>query len=395
MVTDEEGSRDSPQAARSWIARERIRPGASPLWFGGLAFILGGVAAFVLIGLVPQGVPFRVGEVSYLRGNGLPLARLYTALGAEGARVAAALFAGLAVTATAFSARRLSHSVTVGVVAAVLVALDPLLLAEGHLALPRSFLMATALFALASFLSSRSAIHWAGTIFLAAAAMTDLTAVLWGLALGAMVLMRGHIYAAPKHLGTALLQTVAIPGVVGAIAHLAAFAGRLRPAAGCIDLPWWDVLVLRSALNHGDGVIAIHNPATWFAGLGALLFLSALALAYLGQDFRLARLPGRIQMRLTNRLPRVHGRALWVLLLLLFAPTALWLPLLAIALGLGVQELSQDAKAFGFVIHGAAIVFALAYLIRLWPLVMGSPDLDAAMELGQVMPWGRVVPCAP
>lgn len=384
---------DDPRQSRSWIALERIGPGASRLWFGAAASVMGALVAFLLIGLVPEGVPFRVGEVGYLRDNGLPLAHLYKALGATGARIVASILAGVAVTATAFAARRLSHSNAVGLVAPLLLALDPRFLAEGHLALAHAPLVALSMLALAAFLSDRDGMHWWGAVMLSLAATVDLTVVLWGGVLGAMVLMRGHIYAAPKHLGTAAGQTVGLPLLVGAVAHGSAFVGGRVPGGACLAPPWWDVLLLRTALDHGGGFYGVHNPATWFAGLGALVFLAAVSFWFLGRDFRVARLPGRVQLRLTDRLPRTYGRALWILLLVVFAPVDLWLPLLAIALGIGVQELSQDAKVFGSVIHVAAVLFALAYLVRLWPLVAGTADAASAVELAQVMPWGRVQAC--
>ena len=144
----------------------------------------------------------------------------------------------------------------------------------------------------------------------------------------------------------------------------------------------------------GNGIVALHNPATWYGGLGALLFLGVGALLSMARQFRVARLPGRVQLRLAEPLGATHARALWLGAFALVLPfPGLWLPLFAIALAAGIGELSEDAPGFGLAVAIVSLGFALLGLVRLWPLVNGGSDPVQVQELLNFLPWVTVRGC--
>jgi hypothetical protein len=349
----------------SQIAQERVQPGQA----GTLFLALAGVAAAAVfaaawwLGRLPAGptVAERM-EPS-----------LVSLLGLAGGRAFSALCAAATVAAVAAAGRRLLHSDGWGLLAAFLVALDPAFLAMARLALPETVVLAGLTVALAAFLSGSSRLHWVGAAALWVAALADPRALLWSFPLALLLLVRGHIYAAPRHLG------------------LFVSAGSLP--ASCLALSRSVALRLSIVPDLGAGVAAAHNPATWFGGLGALLFLGSAGLGLLARQFRVARLPGRVQLRIAEPLPPLLARGLWLLLLALLAPSPLlWVPLFALALGAGVEALAEDAPGFGLAVGGVLLLFAVLGLARAWALVHGGADLVPGMPAGLV-PWGHVAAC--
>lgn len=317
---------------------------------------------------------------------------LVSLLGLSGGRAFSAVCAAATVAAVATAGRRLLHSEPWGLVAALLVALNPASLAMARLALPSTVVLAGLLGALAFFLAGSSRLHWAGAGALWVAALADPRALLWSLPLALLLLVRGHIYAAPRHLALALGQAFAIPATAAAL-HLVVSDGRLP--VSCLSASALSSLSLAAVPLLGHGIAAVHNPATWFGGLGALLFLGEAGLGLLARQFRVARLPGRVQLRIAESLPPTLARGLWLLLLAFFAPTGVvWLPLFALALVAGLHALSEDAPGFGLAVGGVVVLFAALGLIRMWGLVTGGADLDAGSVAGLV-PWGRVLGCNP
>jgi hypothetical protein len=367
----------------SQIAQERLGL-AAPGWLFlvlavGLALLAGGLA-------LAAGMPASRALAVERAVAGQPGA-LAAPLGLAGARALAAGGAAVAVLATALAGRRLFHNDGVGLLAAALVALDPAALASGRLAAPQSLALAGVASALACFLAQPTWARWLGAALLATAALLDPRAVGWGIPLALLALLRGHIYAAPRHLGLAALQAIGAPAA-GALLHLA-----YSPTWSALPCPAFApaALVLLEAPDFG-GVAAVHNPVTWFGGLGAVLLMAGAALWTVVRQVRMARLPGRAQLRLAVPLPALHARVLWLLVLALAVPfPEAWLPLFAIALAAGVAELADDAPGFGLAVGLVVLVFAVLALARAWPAVAATGAVEGAVH--GLVPWARMVAC--
>ncbi|MES2154263.1 MAG: phospholipid carrier-dependent glycosyltransferase [bacterium] len=368
----------------SLIAQERVEPGPPGPTFVGLAMAMAlgacGVAAY--LGLRPGG-PFPVEEAT--AGNP---GSMYFPLGLHAARGVSAFAGGFAVAACAFAARRLWHSDAVGLLAAAILALDPGFIATARVATPEMLGIAALVGALAFLLAAAPWSHWAGAGLLALAALVDPRTVLWGLPLAAMTVLRGHIYAAPRHLGKAALQTGAAP-LAGALLNLLSGAPGL--ALPPCQVPIGSRLLLLEAPDFG-GVAAVHDPVTWFAGMGALLLLAGAALWMVLNQVRMARLPGRLQLRLSTGLPAPHGRILWLLVLALAAPFGtVWVVLFAIALAAGIGLLAEDAPGFGATVALVVLLFGVLALVRAWPMLHSMGDVGEAAS--GLVPWGSLTPC--
>ena len=230
-----------------------------------------------------------------------------------------------------------------------------------------------------------------GGILLGAACVIEPWFLLWCPALAVLVLVRGHIYASAGHLGLSLLQTVVLPSVGAAIAFVA--AGAVGGPA-CLRGAWHEELVLGRVLAVAPAEPALHNPALWFAGLGAVAFLALAGLLRTLMHFRLARLPGRLQIRLPEPVPAVQARSTWILALVLLAPhPALLWPLLAIALVAGLLELGADAAGFGTALTVAAVAFAIFYAVQAWGVLSGTASLPEAERLATALPWTSLADC--
>lgn len=377
--------RDIPPTSQ--IAQERVEPGPPSTTFlvavGALALFAFGLAAE--LGLHPL-MPLQGEKVAQVAPAGL-----LESFGLTWARLVSAAAFGVAVGATTVAARRLFHSDLVAYLAGALVLLDPGFLAIGRLALPDAIVVAGLLSALAFFLSEPPWAHWAGSVALGMAVAADPRSLVWGVPLGFLILIRGHIYAAPRHLGLAGLQALAIPALAAGL-HLLATDGRV---IGIVCQPDTNsALSLVTSIDYG-GVVALHNPVTWFGGLGALVFLSAQSLSTVTRQFRLARLPGRLQMRLAIPLLPMQARILWLLLFAVLAPfPVVLLPVLAIALAAGIGNLAEDAPGFGVAVALVVLLFAGLALARAWKLVAGTADAAEVQDLLGLVPWTRALPCA-
>lgn len=365
----------------SQIAQERLLPGAPGRPF--LAATAGLAVAFLAVALWLSRFPANYALPAESVAAPLPGSFTYP-IGLHNARIVSAVFGAAAIAATCLIARRLLHNDTAALLAGALVALDPGLLAVSRLALPDTLALASLLGALACFLALPFWSHWLGAGLLAFAALAEPRSLLWSLPLLWMVLMRGHIYAAPRHLALASLQTVAAP-LLGVLLHLLTNGGIV--GLPC-RVPFHSGLALTASTGYG-GIVAVHNPITWFGGLGATLLLGGAALALVGRQFRIARLPGRVQMRLADPLPGPHARILWLLALAVLSPfPTVWLPLFAIALAAGIQLLADDAPGFGAVVALVTILFGLLGLARVWGLVSG-----AGGDVTSLVPWSTVIGC--
>ncbi|MCA1819452.1 MAG: phospholipid carrier-dependent glycosyltransferase [Halobacteriales archaeon] len=372
----------------SQIAQERVEPGRPNVTF------LVGVAAMALfafglaaeLGLLPHTPTPTRGEVAAAAAP----AGLLESFGLAWARIVSAAAFAVSVAATTVATRRLFHSDAVAFLAGALVLLDPGFLAVGRLALPDAIATAGLLSALAFFLSAAPWAHWAGSLALGLAVAADPRSLVWGVPLGLLILLRGHIYAAPRHLGLAGLQALALPALAAGL-HMLATDGAIR---GVICQPGTSAsLGLAESADYG-GVIALHNPVTWFGGVCALLFLAANSLSTVARQFRLARLPGRIQMRLAVPLQAMQGRILWVLLLAVLVPFPVaLLPVLAMALAAGIGNLAEDAPGFGAAVGLVVLVFAALALVRAWRLVAGTAGPEEIADLLNLVPWTHPVPC--
>jgi hypothetical protein len=365
----------------SQIAQERVAPGLPSRNFLVAVAVL--ATLFLVVALWLSRFPAN--HVLPAESGAAPLPGSFTyPIGLHPARIVSAVFGAAAVAATCLVARRLLHNDTAALLAGGLVALDPALLAVSRLALPDTLALASLLAALACFLAIPVSIHWLGAGLLAFAALAEPRTLLWSLPLLWMVLMRGHIYAAPRHLTLAALQTVAAP-LLGVLLHLLTNGGIV--GLPC-RVPIQSSLALTSSIGYG-GVVAIHNPITWFGGLGAILLLGGTALAIVARQFRIARLPGRVQMRLADPLPGTHARILWLLLLAVLAPFPMvWLPLFAIALASGISLLAEDAPGFGAVVALVTLLFGVLGLLRVWGLVSGTGG-----QVTSLVPWSHVIGC--
>lgn len=373
----------------SWIARERLEPGAPDnRWIMAVILVAGAVfMVLAVVGLSP--LEPTAAEQTYRSQDG-PVQALDASLTPSIARILRAGAAGAAVLATAFAARRLLHSEAVSVLVASLLVMDTGFLVHGRLATPVAASAAAALVALALFLSPQRHAHWVAAGSLAVACFLEPAYLAWGVVLAMMVLTRGHIYAAPQHAYMAGLQTILLPAV-GAVVGIVAGAS-LGPK--CFLPPRGQGLLMAAPVDLGSGIHYHPNPVLWVGGIAALLWLGGMAAYGVLRDFRMQRLPGRIQVRLTQPLRREQGRMLWVLALAVAAPTtALWAPVFALAIGAAVQELGRDAGRFGLVISLGVLVLALAYTVRLWPLLIGAAPEARIEELVDTVPWARVISC--
>lgn len=364
-----------------WIAKERLGPAAPPNWW--IAAVLG-LGLLVTIGLIAAAdVPSHRlrAEAAYQESDGF-LQAIHAFLDISSARMLSAVAAGVFVVATGFVARRLLHANLPSLLAAGLVAIDPALLVHGRLATPVALASASAMIAFALFLGRYTRTHWWASGFLTLACFLEPVHLWWGLPMAMLVLVRGHIYAAPRHAFMAGLQTLAVP-VAGTLLGL---VGSSSLDDGCYQVGGVaGLLQLRSA--DLGGFVALPNPVTWFGGLVALAFLGVWAASHVLGQFRLQRLPGRIQVRLPDALRRIHGRVLWIAAFAVFAPTPLlWLPLFAVALGAGTHELGRDAKAFGIIVGLVVLAFAA---------IASFQGIDAvSLELTRpALPWTNTVSC--
>lgn len=369
----------------SLIAAERVQPGPPTVTFWVALSLVGAAIFLVLVGVGLHPAEATASEQAAARGS---LFGLVERFGPEGARIVSAAAVAVAAMATALAGRRLLHSDGAGILAAVTLTLDPGTLAIGRLALPDAVALAGLAGALACFLSLRQGLHWAGAGFLALAALAEPLSVLWGIPLALMALLRGHIYAAPRHLGESLLKGVAIPGAAALVAW-AAFAGGAHCA------PALQMLTLSVVPVHGPVAIA-PNALLWLGGLGALAVLSFVVFLSMGRQVRIARLPGRVQLRLPDALHPMAGRILWLALLALLAPLpAAWMLVAALALAAGVVWLSEDAPGFGLAVALVVVGFGILGLVRAWPLVTGLATPEQLADLADLLPWSRTVACGP
>lgn len=371
-----------PAAPSSPIAHERAGPGAPSPGFLLAAILL--AAATLAVGIFlaargPAALPVEQEAASLAGWGSLDVrAARYVAVGAQAALVGAVAMAG----------RRLAHSETAGLLAAALVAADPSGLLVGSLGVPQAVGAAGLLWALALATSPVPLFHWLAGLALAVATLALPTAAVWILPLALILLLRGHIYAAPQHLGLGLAQVAVLP--------LAALALRLvlegvGAVPACLTPSLLDALTLRALAAPGPDLLVVPNPVTWMAGAGALASLGLGGLAVAIGRFRVARAPGRLQLRVVSPFPPILARGLWLLLLALLAPPAAWLPLFALALAMGVRELGEDAPGFGLALALVLLVFAGLVLVRAWGAVHGSPG--GAADALDLVPWARSVPC--
>lgn len=364
-----------------WIATERLDPGPPPGWWRVAALGLGLIVAMGLLALAGEPEQRLRAETAYQESDGF-LQGIHALVGVTGARAISALCAGAVVASTAWIARRLFHLDAPALLAAGLVAIDPGLLTQARLATPVLPALAASTAALAWFLSRRPRDHWWGSGFLAFAAFLDPYQLFWALPAAALILLRGHIYAAPQHALVAGSQAIAIPLVGGLIG----LAGSQSLVDGCYEVRGLPGLLRLESVDLG-GFVATPNPITWFGGLVALLFLLIWALSQVLGNFRVQRLPGRVQLRLPEGLKRIHGRVLWLAAFALVAPSPFsWLPLFAIALAAGIDELGRDARAFGTVVGLVLLAFAI---VASWQGI-GALGLDLQ---GPTLPWTRSVSC--
>lgn len=354
-------------------------------WFWTASFGLGALTAAVLLGLAAATHATQAAELTAATGPHMS-AQLWNAMGVGPGRVLSALAAGTAVTAIAWAGRRLFHADAVGLIAAALYALDPATLAAGHLALPVTVAHASSLLALVILLTPRPAVHWLATPALAVVTILVPGAVWWCVALGVLALLRGHIYAAPRHLATVAVQVLALPAAAAAVAGLA--SGAWPSLAACVAPGYGAELTLLQAPAYGT-VAGVHNPVVWFAGLAAVVILGLAALGLVLARFRIARLPGRLQMRLEQPLPSGYARILWLTALIAAAPPVLWPALVLLALVAGIQQLADDSPGFGLAVAGALIGVSALGVARVWPAITGT-NAAAALRL---VPWLRLAGC--
>lgn len=331
------------------------------------------------------------GEVAAER-TARPLVFGLADLGLAGARTVSAVSTAVLVGMVCLAGRNLSRSRGAGLFAGALVALDPATLAYGRLALPVSLTLALLAMALAAFQSHRNWMPWVGGLALLGAALVDPRAATWGLPLALVALLRGNIYAGPRHLGTVALQAGFLP-LVGAGIHLLLEDGWAAVPA-CLAPGTWSQLTLHAAVQPGASILAQPGPVTWLVGFGALLFLGVGGALFAATRFRLARANGRLQLRLVSPMPTAFSRGLW--LLALAAATLLpqaWLILFALALALGVKDLGEDAPGFGLALAIALLLFAALVLARSWGAITGLDGADGVADALGLVPWAEPSVC--
>ncbi|MEK6976765.1 MAG: hypothetical protein AABY18_10560 [Candidatus Thermoplasmatota archaeon] len=372
--------------ATAAITQERAGPGSLHLWFMASALLLG-----ALVGATAWGVGLEPTE-SPVEAAAEPLTFGLGDVDLAAGRLISASAAGITVVAIAFAGRSFSRSEVAGLLAATLVALDPSLLAYGSLAVPTGVTIAALAVALACFASPRVAIPWVGALALGFGAFVDPRVLAWGPVLALLAVLRGHIYASPRHLAIAGTQALVIPAI-GAFLHVIA-EGMWASVPVCLAPASWRLLALDVVIQPGAGMAAIPNPVTWFAGLGAVLFLGIGGAGFGATRFRLARANGRVQARLVSPFPPVFGRGLWLLLLAVAIPTPQALVLVfALALALGVQDLGKDAPGFGLTLAAALLLFAGVVLWRAWGAASGTGGAEGVADAMRLVPWAQPSAC--
>ncbi|HUR25227.1 MAG TPA: hypothetical protein VM327_04330 [Candidatus Thermoplasmatota archaeon] len=372
-----------PPATASPIAQERVGPGRPPV-----AFVLGAVALGALVVAVALGLGQGEAGTPAERQAASSVAGV-AGLGFGAGRALAAVAAGIAVAGVAMAGRRLTHSSLAGLLAAALVAADPAVLLQARLALPASLALAGLSWALAFTTSPVPLFHWFAGFALAVATFFDPWAALWTVPLVAILLLRGHIYAAPQHLALGLVQMGLLPAI--AVGSRWLLDGELALVPACLMAMGFDRLVLATLPQPGPGLLLVPNPVVWLGGAGALFIVGLVGLAFSVGRFRVARAPGRLQVRIVSPMPPVLARSLWLLVLAILAPPVIWPVLFAIALAMGIRELGEDAPGFGLALAVVLLVFAGLVLVRAWGAIAGGDGgLGEALRL---VPWARAQAC--
>lgn len=340
----------------TWIARERMEPSHGPIMVA--YFAVGAIVAGALIalGIVHDGP--LVAENNYDSLIGTLLQQLSLDVG----RVVTAIAGGLAVAIWGLAARRLYHNNGIGFATMGLLALDTGFLVQSHLVQPLAWELLFAGTAVVIALQPSTKLHWFIPVPLALYGLENRTSIFLAVGLFAMLVARGHIYATRKHVHAAFWQT--LPGLTGILSPLS-----------------WGI-IQAGAYIPGPGTVHIHNPAIWYTGAIAAVAGILGGFLIVTSQFRMARHPGRMQFRLQNRIPRIHGRILWNAILLPVALPALIMHLLG-----GIQALTDDSRAFRAALYAGVFAFALVYVIRFWAFLMGDAtdaDLDALQE---ILPW--------
>jgi hypothetical protein len=382
-------------------AAARVLPGTSPatsaitqergrapvhLAFVAVALLLGG-----LVGGTAWGLGMSTAQTD-VETTAAPLTFGFADVDLAVGRAVSAVAAGVTVVAVAFAGRSFSRSEVAGLLAATLVALDPAVLAYATLAVPTSVTIAVVAIALACFASARQALPWVGAGVLAFGAFVDPRLLAWGPVLALMMVLRGHIYASPRHLVIAFTQALLIPAL-GAILHIVV-EGMWSSVPVCLAPATWRLAALELVIQPGPGMAILPNPVTWFAGLGALLFLGVGGAVFGASRFRLARANGRVQARLVAPFPAVFGRGIWLLLLVLAMPVPqAWVILFALALALGVQDLGKDAPGFGLTLAIALLLFAGVVLWRSWEAMAGTGGAEGVADAMRLVPWAQPIEC--
>ena len=375
-----------PAPATSAITQERAGSGPLPLGFVAIALLLAGASGATAWGLGLQG-----GEVAaerYARPLLFGMADESLAVG----RAISALATAITVLAIAFAGRSFTRSAVAGLLAAALVAADPSVLVYGRLAVPTAPTLSMLAVGLACFAASRPWVPWIGGIALAVGAAIDPRVLLWGSVLALFTLLRGHIYASPRHLGTALAQAVLVPAL-GAVVHVVV-EGMWASVPQCLAPGAWRALALQGAILPGPSLLAQPNPVTWAVGLGAILFLGVGGAGFGALRFRLARANGRVQARLVSPFPAVFGRGIWLLMLAFLVPVPqAWILLAVLALALGIQDLGEDAPGFGLALAIALLAFAALVLWRSWAAVAGTGGAEGVQDALALVPWAEAHAC--
>lgn len=372
--------------ATSAITQERGGAGPLHLAFVGAVLLLAGLVGGTAWGLGLHGAATAVEETAAPLAFGIGGADL-----AVGRAVSAAA-AAVTVVAVAFAGRSFSRSEVTGLLAATLVALDPAMLAYGTLAVPTALTLAALAVALACFSSAHPAWPWLGAAALAFGATVDPRVLAWGPVLALLMVLRGHIYASPRHLVIALTQAVLIPAL-GAILHVV-LDGMWASVPLCLAPAEWRLAALQVIVQPSAGMAILPNPVTWFAGAGGLLFLGVGGAAFGASRFRLARANGRIQARLVAPFPAVFGRGIWLLLLALAMPVPqAWVILFALGLAMGVQDLGKDAPGFGLTLAVALLLFAGVVLWRSWEATAGTGGAEGVADAMRLVPWAKPYAC--
>lgn len=351
-----------------------------------MVFLLGMAVTAVAIVLGTLREDITHAEDLYLKAGGA-WGILHDLVGLDTLRVLVAVAAGATVTAAGFVARRFTHGAGLGVLASVLVALDPALLVDGQLALPAAVLRFAAVAALALALGGHPIYHWLVPVPLIVGGLIEPWFLLWGVAIALMLLFRGHIFAAPKHLRDALFQGIGLPLLAGIPLLIAVNQVIITTDVTCGPSMMASILLL-DVPHYATGLVAFMNPVVVLGGLGVLAGLAIAALVQVGGTFRLARLPGRVQIRLPERLGRIPSRALWLAAFALVMPAPqVAIVIGAVAIALGVQGLMVDSPVFATVVAILTAGFAVLVVVRLAPVIAGTADVEGLTDILQWLPW--------